>query len=493
MHPLLGPFERNATTLGDKPAAGDQSLALDYRSFRAITCGLAGRIAAASDNPHIGILAPTSAAGAVAIFACYYAGRVPVPLNYLLPPDRIARIVADAELDLILGVAHFARTLEAIGQATGARALMLDADTLAPGDSSPATTGGVAAPNVQPDDEAALIYTSGTSGDPKGVMLSFDNLAQNAAASIEHMNLDANHVFLGVLPQFHAFGFTLSTLTPLMLGATSWYLPRFSPAAVVDTIARRGVTIMTAIASMFGAMSQQKRANLPSLASLRLAVSGGEPLPANVTAAFRERFGVELLEGYGLTETSPVVACNTPAHHRPGSVGRAIPGVSVAAVGAGGKPLPMGAEGELAVTGHCVMKGYRNQPEATAAVIRDGALYTGDIGRVDEDGFVFVTGRAKEMIIVGGENVFPREIEGVLISHPGVAEAAVVGRPDAVRGESPVAFVVAVDGAAPEAAELRTFCRQRLPGYKVPREVRLVADLPRGPTGKVIKASLPEA
>jgi long-chain acyl-CoA synthetase len=478
MHPLLGPFERNALTLSDKQAAGDQSLSLDYQSFRAIACGLAGRIATASDNPRIGILAPTSAAGAVAIFACYYAGRTPVPLNFLLPVERIGRVVADAEIDLVLGVAQFAKTLEALG----VRSLMLDAETLTPGS--------VSAPSVAAGAEAALIYTSGTSGDPKGVSLSFDNLAQNALASVEHMGLDSDHVFLGLLPQFHAFGFTLSTLTPLMLGATAWYLPRFSPVAVVDAVARRGVTVMPAIASMFGAMTKMKRSDLPSLATLKLPISGGEPLPPNVAAAFRERFGVELLEGYGLTETSPVVSCNNPGANLPGSVGRALPGVSVMAVDENGKALPVGVEGELTVAGHCVMRGYRNQPEATAATIRDGVLYTGDIGTIDHDGFIFITGRAKEMIIVGGENVYPREIENVLTTHPGVAEAAVIGRADVLRGESPVAFVVAAEGAELDPMALRGFCREHLAGHKVPREVVVVSDLPRGPTGKVIKSAL---
>lgn len=478
MHPLLGEFEQTVAARPDRPAACDQSLILDYRSLRAAAAGLAERIATKTDQPQVGIMAPTSSVCAAAIFACWYAGRIPVPLNFLFGPDELGGVIRDAGLDCVLTTPTFADVLAP----TGLKTLLLSAQTLAPGR--------MPAPSADPNDTAAIIYTSGTAGVPKGVCLSFGNLVQNAQASIRHARLDPDQVFLSVIPQFHSFGFTTMTITPLLLGAAAWYLPRFSPVTVLNTIADKRVTIFMAVASMYGALARMKSGDSAAVSSLRLAISGGEPLPLSVARAFKERFGVEIMEGYGLTEASPVVAVNMPWAYRLGSVGRALPGIEVHAASNDGQVLPPGKVGELVIRGHCVMRGYHNQPEATATVVRNGALHTGDIGDVDADGFIHITGRAKEMMIVGGENVFPIEIEGVLCEHPAVAEAAVVGVPDDVRGESPLAYVIVREGAAVTDRELRRFCRQRLAGYQVPREVRIAQDLPRGPTGKILKRAL---
>ena len=478
MHPLLSEFEQTCARQPDRPAACDQSLVLGYKGFRAVAAGLGRQIGAKTEQPRVGIMAPTSSACAAAIFACWYAGRVPVPLNFLLGPEELAKIIRDAELDLVVTIERFAPNLAG----TGLRTLLLNAQTLVPGNT--------AAPDAEPRDVAVVLYTSGTSGDPKGVCLSFDNLVQNARASIEHARMNPAQVFLSVLPQFHSFGFTAMTITPLLLGAAVHYLPRFSPVTVVNTIAERKVTIFMAIPSMYAALAQMKQVDRAAFASVTLAISGGEPLPPKVAQAFEDRFGVPIYEGYGLTETSPVVSLNVPWAHRPGSVGRPLPGIEISAVDQAGTPLPAGQDGELLIRGHCVMLGYHNRPEATAATIRDGALWTGDIGHIDADGFVYITGRAKEMIIVGGENVYPREIESVLAEHAAVAEAAVVGMADEVRGELPLAYVILREEASASAAELRNFCRERLAGYKVPREVRIAADLPRSPTGKILKRAL---
>ena len=245
-----------------------------------------------------------------------------------------------------------------------------------------------------------------------------------------------------------------------------------------------------AIPSMYAAVANLKNADRDAFASLALAISGGEPLPGPLFQAFQQRFGVTLYEGYGMTESSPVVSINTPWGNRPGSVGRAIPGVTVTAVDDCGTVLPAGQTGELVVRGHCVMQAYLNKPAETAAAVRDGGLWTGDVGHVDADGYVHITGRAKEMIIVGGENVFPREIEAVLSAHPAVRESAVIGVPDAIRGELPAAFVILKEDASATETELRDFCRTRLAGYKTPRWVRIATELPRSPTGKILKRAL---
>jgi long-chain acyl-CoA synthetase len=478
MHPLLDLLEKNAADRAQHPAACDQTLALDYRGFREAACGLGRSIAAQAHAPRVGILAPTSTACAAAVFACWYAGKVPVPLNFLLAPAELGMIIADAELDLIVAAERFAPAVAA----TGLKLLPLSAQALTP------ASGHASA--AAPDDIGAVIYTSGTWGDPKGVCLTFDNLVQNVRACIAAAELSADQVFLSLLPQFHAFGLTANTIIPLLMGATVHYLPRFSPLAVVNTIAQQHVSVFITIASMFGPLAAMKDARPEQLASITHPVSGGEPLPIKIAQAFEQRYGKRIYEGYGMTEASPVVSLNTPRANRLGSVGRPLPGISVTAVDESGRALPAGQDGELIVRGHCVMQGYLHKPEQTGATVRAGALWTGDIGHVDADGFVHITGRAKEMMIVGGENVFPFEIETVLLDCPDVVEAAVIGVRDDVRGEVPVAYVIPAPGAAPTEAQLRTSCRSRLAAYKIPRQIYITQELPRGPTGKILKRAL---
>ena len=478
MHPLLDIFEKNIDASPERTVLGDPSLMLDYRGLRAVASGLAASIRSETDRPRVGIMAPTSTACGAAIYACWYAGRTPVPLNFLLGPEELIKIIRDAGLDCVIAIDLFAEKLAP----TGLKVIPLNAQTLVPGAGS--------APEAKPNDIAAIIYTSGTSGDPKGVCLSFDNLVQNTKAAIQHAHMTPDQVFLSVIPQFHSFGLTVGTVIPPLLGATVWYVPRFSPAAIIGLIAEKKVSIFVAIASMFGALAKMKTADPTQLASLVLPISGGEPLPNAIVQTFKARFGHEIMEGYGMTETSPVVAVNMPWLYRPGSVGQALPGIEVAIADTAGKALAAGEIGELVIRGHCVMQGYLNKPEATAATIREGWLHTGDMGFIDTDGFIHLTGRAKEMMIVGGENVFPGEIEAVLCDHPAVAEAAVIGQEDPIRGEIPVAYVILNENAEIRDSDLRAYCREKIAGYKAPREVRIVKDLPRGPTGKILKRAL---
>lgn len=518
MGTLLQALTESAARRPGHLAVADQSLMLSFAELHTLATKLARRIEGETGAAHVGILLPTSSLGAVALLACWYSGRVPVPLNFLLSAEELAGVVRDAELDLILTISHFAEAAKGLERATGARALMLNAQLL---HESPAAAGNAESeefanlraecshyPDARtecsrsPTETAVILYTSGTQGRPKGVCLSHDNLLSNARSAIEYARFGDDEVFLSILPQFHCFGLTAMTVVPLLLGATVHYLPRFSPLALLETMQERRATVFMAVASMYAALLGQKSAGREHFASLRLAISGGEALPPNVFAAFGERFGVTIYEGYGLTEASPIVSWNTTAFHRSGSVGRALPGVEVfaaevgaaprPATNAGRPPLPRGQTGELMVRGPTVMQGYYKQPEATAAVVRDGVLATGDVGHVDADGYIFITGRAKEMIIVGGENVYPREIENALLAHPAVAEAAAIGAPDALRGEQPVAFVILKAGANATALELRTHCRDKLAGYKVPRTVVIAEELPRGPTGKILKRALRE-
>lgn len=479
MHPLLDQLEGNAADRARHPAACDQELSLDYVAFRRAACGLASRIAVRTDRPRVGILAPTSVPCAAAIFACWYAGKVPVPLNFTLTPNQLGQMMGDADLELVVAVEKFAPLVEGLGL----KVLLLGPQTMVPGEAR--------VPDVRPDDVAVVIYTSGTTGQPKGACLTFENLARNVSACIAAAELSPDQVFLSLLPQFHAFGFTTNTLVPLLMGATVHYLPRFSPATVLSLIREKRVSVFITVASMFAVLASMKDAAAEQFASLTHPVSGGEPLSPKVARIFEQRYGKRILEGYGLTETSPVVSLNTPSAYRPGSVGRPLPGITVTAVDQQGRALPFGQDGELVVEGHCVMRGYLNKPQQTAAVIRNGCLWTGDIGHLDADGFLYITGRAKEMIIVAGENLFPLEIESVLLEHPAVAEAAVIGVADEVRGEVPIAFVTPVPNCPwPSEVDLRSFCRQHLATWKVPREIHIVPELPRGPTGKILKRAL---
>ncbi|MBN2446549.1 MAG: AMP-binding protein, partial [Phycisphaerae bacterium] len=440
--------------------------------------GLGQRIDAQAESPRVGILAPTSTAAAAAVFACWYAGRTPVPLNFLLAPDELAKVALDAEIDLVVTIDKFTPILAP----TGLKTLVLSAETLAPGAGQ--------TPDAKPEDLGALIYTSGTTALPKGAELTFNNLVENTTTSVQHAQITPDQVFLGIIPQFHGFGFTTLTVLPLVLGASVHYLPRFTPTTVVNTIAEKKVSVFVAIASMFTALVAMKNADPAALETLYMAVSGGEPLSQNVAETFEQRWGKRVYEGYGMTEASPVVSLNTPRAYRLGSVGTPLPGLTIEVRDDRGQVLPQNQEGEIVIRGHCVMRGYRNNAEATAAAIRDGALHTGDMGRVDDDGFIHITGRLKDLIIVGGENVYPREIENVLSEHVAVAEVAVIGQQDDVRGEVPIAFVELHEGQSVSEQELHKLCRDRLAGYKTPRQIRIVMGLPRGATGKVSKQAL---
>jgi long-chain acyl-CoA synthetase len=287
---------------------------------------------------------------------------------------------------------------------------------------------------------------------------------------------------------------TAMMLAPLQLGSTVIYMSRFSPVGAVEHIRKHGVSLMFGVPSMFGAMLRLKSATADDFKNVYALISGGEPLPSNIRDGFRQRFNVNLLEGFGLTETSPVVALNVPQDNRPGSVGKPLPGVLVKIVDDNGTPLPQGQQGELWLKGPMIMKGYHHLPEATAdALTADGYFKTGDLGHVDPDGFLYITGRKKDIIIVAGEKAVPREIEETILKLDTVADAAVVGKKDPGRGEVVVAFVTAKDGQSVTADQIKETCRQHgLPQWKIPREVIIVPDLPRSPTGKILKRVLAE-
>ena len=295
-------------------------------------------------------------------------------------------------------------------------------------------------------------------------------------------------VIMGCLPLFHVFGLTCGMNASVMSGSTLTLLPRFDAAAALEMIAREKVTIFEGVPTMYSALLHSPARATADVSSLRLCVSGGAALPVEVLRQFEEAFGCPILEGYGLSETSPVASFNHPDRERKaGSIGTPIAGVEMRAVNDSGNDVPQGEVGEIAIRGHNVMKGYWGKPEATAQAIPDGWFRTGDLARVDEDGYFFIVDRKKEMIIRGGYNVYPREIEEALHEHPAVAEVAVIGIPHDSLGEEVGAAVALKPGATATPDELKEFAKQRVAAYKYPRHVWLVDALPKGPTGKILR------
>ncbi|MHC5114185.1 MAG: class I adenylate-forming enzyme family protein [Planctomycetota bacterium] len=460
----------------------------DQRQWRGLdlyvaSLHLAREIERTTSSKHIGFMLPTSGLCPVALLATWMLGRTSVPLNYLLSDDERDYIIDDAELDAVVTVTPMVDYVDGLPE----KVKQIRMDEMSFGGLPPFRR---ARPPAD-EETAVLLYTSGTSGRPKGVMLTGDNLSSNVEQCMEFIGLSKIPVIMGVLPQFHSFGLTALTLLPLAAGSMAVYTARFVPNRILKLLKKHQPTAMIAIPSMYNALLSAKSATADHFASLQVAASGGEPLPAAVFDGFREKFGVVLNEGYGLTETSPVTNLCRPDEHKRHSVGPCVPRVEEKIVDPEGNRLPIGEEGEICIKGPNVMKGYYKLPEDTAAVFDDeGFFRTGDMGRIDEDGHLYITGRIKEMLIIGGDNVFPREIEEVLNDHASVHASAVIGVMDESRGETALAFVELEEGAEFDERALRAHCRDRLAQFKVPREIRVVEELPRNPTGKIMRREL---
>jgi len=345
--------------------------------------------------------------------------------------------------------------------------------------------------STTPEDTAVIVYTSGTTGTPKGAELTHFNIFFNAFYAMDHIvKAKAGDISLAVLPLFHSFGQTCVMNVGLMSGATLTMLPTFDTEKTMEVIQRDKVTHMAAVPTMYFWMLSLEGGDKYDLSSLRLAVSGGAALPVEVLNRFRERYGVRILEGYGLTETSPICSFNMEC--RPGSIGTPIWGVDMRVILDDGTFADVGDTGEIVVRGHNVMKGYYKKPSATEAAIVDGWFHTGDVGKRDENGYFFIVDRKKDLIIRGGMNVYPREIEEVLYGHPDVIETCVIGVADAARGEEVRAYVALSQGAETTDEELRQYCAERMARYKVPKQIKILAGLPKGPTGKLLKRELRE-
>ncbi|MFG0256478.1 MAG: class I adenylate-forming enzyme family protein [Phycisphaerales bacterium JB043] len=447
------------------------------------TWHIAREISRRSDADHVALLLPTGGLFAPAALAGWMLGKVVVPLNYLLKPEEIDWIIEHSEVDCVVTVGPI---LDALGYEPKIPTLRLDEMSFK---GLPPIRRAV---RKADDDLAVLLYTSGTSGRPKGVMLSHGNITSNVRQIQEFIHFTQKDIILGALPQFHSFGFTVLTMLPLMVGMKTVYTARWVPTKVLKLIRQHHPTFFVGLPSMYNALLRLKDATRDDFESFQYVVSGGEPLPDAVFDAFEERYGKRILEGYGLTETAPVTNWLRPSEFERGSVGLALPDVRVRIVSQDNEhDLEAGQDGEIRLAGPNIMRGYFKDPEQTAQVMDEqGYFKTGDMGQLDGDGKLRITGRIKEMLIIGGENVFPREIEEILNRHPDVHDSAVLGQPDPSRGERAVAFVELVDGAGFDESKIRDFCFENLPRHKAPAWVKHVDALPRNPTGKIMRRAL---
>ncbi len=356
---------------------------------------------------------------------------------------------------------------------------------------------GAAQPSVEiaeraDEDTAVILYTSGTTGKPKGAELTHANLSSNCELAVQTLlNLGPGDVVLGALPLFHAFGQTCALNTTIQAGATLTLVPRFDPSKALEVLQRDQVTVFAGVPTMYTALLHHPDGDSYDLSALRVCVSGGSAMPVEVMRGFEEKFHCAVLEGYGLSETSPVASFNLPDRQRkPGSIGLAVHGVELALLDKHGREVPEGEVGEIAIRGANVMKGHWNKPEATAEAIVDGWFRSGDLARKDEQGYYFIVDRKKDMIIRGGYNVYPREIEEVLYEHPAVAEVAVIGLPHDSLGEEVGAAVALKKGASATPEELIAHVKPLVANYKYPRQIWIVDELPKGATGKILKREI---
>ena len=490
----------------DRPALVLDPVRLTFAQLREQVRRVSGYLKRCGLEPgdRVVLLLPNVPQFPVAYYGILHAGGIAVPVNPFQTPRELAYLFADCATRHIIvweDMADAARAARAEAVPAARIAIVrqgaaTDADEQEDDFGREVALSHPAAhmAETNPDDVAVIAYTGAYAGRPMGAELTHFNLFQNAQIVATRMlHYTPEDRCLVALPLFHSFGQCVMMNTALLSGACMVLMPRFDATKVLEAIPAERITIVGFVPTMYQFLLAAKCDPPPDLSSLRIALAGGSTIAVDTLDAFKARFGHIILEGYGLTETSPVVSFNrTEATNRPGSVGLPIWGCEIRIVDSEGNSLPAGETGEVIVRGHNVMKGYLNQPETTARTIREGWLHTGDWGALDEDGYLFLKGLKKDMLIRAGLNVYPREIELVLEEHPRVQEAAVVGVPDRVRGEEPRAFVVPREATADMEKDLKAWCRERLAGYKCPRAFAICPALPRLPDGRIDKATLRE-
>ncbi|QQS34201.1 MAG: AMP-binding protein [Acidobacteriota bacterium] len=445
----------------------------------------------------VSLLMPNSAEYIIAYFACWQIGAVAGPVNSLLKSEEIDWVVGNSESKLLLSEPPASSGGFENGHDEtrfGIPCVRLDLTSLPPDDAGGSDI------DIAHDDDAIIIYTSGTTGKPKGCLLTHGNVIANARQIVEWMGFGEGDRLLTVMPLFHMNAVSVTTMSALYAGGSTVVSPKFSASRFWDIIEKYQITSFGSVATMLSmllsrqqsAVSDQQNAPplVPRPSSLRFAMCGSAPVPAELLRNFEEKFGVLVIEGYGLSESTCRSTFNPPnENRRPGSCGLPI-GNEMRVVDEEDKDVPDGELGEIVLRGPNIFKGYFKNPEASAEAFRGGWFHTGDIGYRDADGFYYIADRKSDMIIRGGENIYPREIDDVLYRHPAVQHAAVIGVPDQLYGEEVAAFVVLKTGTTSTDDEIIAYCREHLADYKCPKTVHFVDDIPKGPTGKLLKREL---
>jgi long-chain acyl-CoA synthetase len=460
---------------------------LDERSARLATLL---RERGMKQGDRVGVMLPNVPQFPIAYYGVLRAGGVVVPMNVLLKRREIAFYLEDSGAEILLAWHGFAEEARNGAADAGAELIEVEPASFAELLDANEPTPGLA--ETAEDDTAVILYTSGTTGKPKGAELTHLNLHRNAEISSRSTcEVSEGNVVLGALPLFHSFGQTVSMNASLMVGATLTLVPKFDPAETLETMQRDSVTHFYGVPTMYGALLHHPERESYDTSTLRTCLTGGASMPVEVLRGFEDAFGCVLLEGYGLSETSPVSSSNHPDMERkPGSIGTPIEGVEMKVVDEDDNEVTQGEIGEIVIRGHNIMKGYWQRPDATEEAMRGGWFHSGDMAKVDEDGYFFIVDRKKDLIIRGGYNVYPREVEEVLYEHPKIREAAVVGIPHDEWGEEIGAAVVVHDGEELEATEVSEYVKERIAAYKYPRVVWFLEELPKGPTGKILKREI---
>jgi long-chain acyl-CoA synthetase len=478
---------------GDRTAFKLDDVELSYAMLDEGSARVAGLLKAKGLEPgdRVGLMMPNVPYFPAIYYGILRAGGVVVPMNVLLKKREVGFYLSDPGAKFLFAWADFGEAAEGGAEEADAEVILVK-----PGDFEKLLGEQEPNPDIadsDAQDTAVILYTSGTTGKPKGAELTHANLYRNSKGVSEKLSdMTEDDVILGALPLFHSFGQTCCMNSGVSAGATVTLLPRFDPDKVLSIIDRDNVTIFQGVPTMYNAMLHSESCESADCSSLRICISGGAAMPAELMRAFEEKFGCMILEGYGLSETSPVASFNHPDRERkPGSIGTPIEGVEMQVWDDDGKELPQGEVGEIVIRGHNLMKGYWNREDANKeAITEDGWFRTGDMAKVDEDGYFFIVDRKKDLIIRGGYNVYPREIEEVLYEHPAIQEAAVVGVPHDELGEEVGAAVVLKEGESLDADELKSYVKDQVAAYKYPRKIWFVDELPKGPTGKILKREI---
>jgi long-chain acyl-CoA synthetase len=505
---LSSQLQETARKCADKPAYYFMGETSTYAELDAAITKFASGLEklGLKKGDHIALLLGNSPHFVISLYGALRLGVTVIPVNPIYTADEIGYILKNGDvkavvaLDMAIPLAEKMHTLLPMVENyvyCGTGSAVVDLESLSVYPKLKSFTSVLASgelsfhgPDLEDDDVAIILYTSGTTGKPKGAMLTHKNLYSNAKDSGDYLKINSDDRVITTLPMFHVFCLTVVLNAPLLCGATILIVPKFSPKEIFRLAKDYSATVFAGVPTMYNFLYQFPEANPEDLQTLRLCISGGAAMPVALLKNFEQKFNVLVSEGYGLSEASPVTCFNPlDMPRKPGSIGTSILHVENRVVDELGEEVPVGQVGELIVRGPNVMKGYYKMPEETAAALKDGWLYTGDMARVDEEGYFYIVDRKKDLIIVGGYNVYPREVEEVIYSHPDIVEVAVLGVPDPNQGETVVSYAVSKNPAL-TVEQLLDYCKERLAKYKVPSMIEFIDELPKNTTGKILRMAL---